>query len=89
MSHLLIQHFQGENFYFQVQKLTQKEITDDAIFGINSRLKLEDFIDQIKSIELLGTYQKLKFAQDEKGTLVELPKTLPSKYALSLRILIK
>jgi len=42
---------------------------------------------QIKSIELLGTNQKLKFTQDEKGTLVELPKTLPSKHALSLRIL--
>jgi len=41
---------------------------------------------QIKSIELLGTNQKLKFTQDDKGTLVELPKTLPSKYALSLRI---
>ncbi len=41
---------------------------------------------QIKSIELVGTSQKLKFTQDEKGTLVELPKTLPSKHAVSLRI---
>jgi alpha-L-fucosidase len=41
---------------------------------------------RMKSIELLGTNQKLKFIQNETGTLVELPKTLPSKHAVSLRI---
>jgi len=42
---------------------------------------------QVKSIELVGTNQKLKYTQDEKGTLVELPKALPYKYAVSIRIL--
>jgi len=42
---------------------------------------------QIKAIELIGAKGKLKYTQNSQGTLVELPKIIPSKYALSLRIL--
>ena len=41
---------------------------------------------QIKAIELIGAKGKLKYTQNSQGTLVELPKIIPSKYALSLRI---
>lgn len=42
---------------------------------------------KIKSVQLLGVKGNLKFTQDSKGALIELPKALPSKYAVSLRIL--
>lgn len=40
----------------------------------------------LKTIELVGTNEKLKFMQNHEGISVELPKTFPSKFALSLRI---
>lgn len=42
---------------------------------------------RIKSIELIGTDKKLKFIQNENGVFIELPDTLPSKFAISFRIL--
>jgi alpha-L-fucosidase len=44
---------------------------------------------QIKTIELVGTNEKLKFMQNSKGTMVELPLVIPSKFAFALRIVKK
>jgi alpha-L-fucosidase len=37
-------------------------------------------------IELVGTSKKLKYIQNSEGIIVELPKTLPSGFALAIRI---
>jgi len=38
------------------------------------------------AVELVGSQKKLKFIQNSEGIIVELPKTLPSKFAFALRI---
>jgi alpha-L-fucosidase len=71
----------GENLYVITLGLPKRQVRVDAL-GLSS----PDGDERVKSVQLLGYRKPLKWKQKDDALIIEVPRNLPSKYAVSFKV---
>jgi alpha-L-fucosidase len=71
----------GDNFYIYCLGVPQEKKINVTTLGLTARPDMK-----IKSVELLGGNEKLKWSQKKDALIIDTPKTIPSDFAIGFRV---